>query len=309
MLPGTGYDDQIHLVRAADNDAIEAALASRRPLLVRGEPGVGKSQLALAAALDLERAFVRRVVDASTEPRDLLWEEDAVARLGDAQLIGAVGNAGEAAKLRRHLEPAHYVLPGPLWWALNWDRAATKANDSGVAPPPQAAGCDPKNGVVVLIDEIDKADAEVPNGLLEVLGNRSFQPHGLPERIEPGKEWPLIVLTTNEERSLPAAFVRRCVLHVIELPSDEELEPFLIARGQAHFPHTDPAVLAEAARQLVVDRRAARTQRHFPLPGQAEYIDLVRAIITLAPDNVAEQHRLLSRLSKLFLQKHRGLGR
>ena len=88
--------DQVHLFDQKDIDALAAAEASRRPLLVRGEPGVGKSQLAVAAAVALKRGFVQRVVDIRTEPQDLLWRYDAVARLADAQMLGAM--AGAAAK-------------------------------------------------------------------------------------------------------------------------------------------------------------------------------------------------------------------
>jgi MoxR-like ATPase len=93
------------------------------------------------------------------------------------------------------------------------------------------------------------------------------------------------MITTNEERSLPDAFLRRCLVLVLSLPEgDEALEKHLVARGQAHFPRANPAVLCEAAKQLIGDRHAAEQQHWRPLPGQAEYLDLVRAVLHLATE-------------------------
>ena len=110
--------------------ALNAALAACRPLLVRGEPGTGKSQLARAAAHSLGRPLVSQVVDARTTARDLLWTFDAVARLGTAQLLGALRSVVGTAEgaLERKLNERNFVRPGPLWWALDWKEAEMQAD-------------------------------------------------------------------------------------------------------------------------------------------------------------------------------------
>ncbi len=166
-----------HLFEHRELDAVNAALAAGRPLLVRGEPGSGKSQLARAAAKALGRAFVAKVIDARTEARDLLWTFDAVRRLADAQVLSARG-ARDAEAVEKELEELRYVTPGPLWWAFVWSRAVAPAEGIAVVPPPQMADVSPDNGVVVLLDEIDKADSSVPNGLLDALGQSKAHQSG-----------------------------------------------------------------------------------------------------------------------------------
>ena len=241
--------EQYHVFDRDSAQAIRAALASRRPLLVRGEPGVGKTQLAAAAAKVLKRPLVARVVDSRTESRDLLWTFDAVMRLADAQaassFLPARGRSGSGPgesstqqpsftkqDIRRALDVADYVRPGPLWWAFDWDSALYQSTRSGTTPPAHVKEDDPKNGRVVLIDEIDKADTDVPNGLLEALGAGQFTPQGRIEPVRIIEPFPLVVITTNEERVLPAAFVRRCFVLHLGLPMKQEaLIEFLIARG------------------------------------------------------------------------------
>ena len=127
---------------------------------------MGKTQLAAAAAMVLKRPLVSRVVDSRTEPRDLLWEFDAVQRLAEAQIAGTPAWRG---LLQSRLAVGKFVRPGTLWWGFDWNGAAEQARLTGseVLKPPD--GTDPRHGRVVLIDEIDKAEADVPNGLLEAL--------------------------------------------------------------------------------------------------------------------------------------------
>ena len=123
--------EPVHVWDRREIAAINAALAAKRPLLVRGEPGIGKSQLARAAAKSLGRTFVPCVVDSRTESRDLLWHYDAVARLADAQLMGALrcaddkGEGTESAKTQ--LAVRNYLQPRPLWWAFDWLNALAQA--------------------------------------------------------------------------------------------------------------------------------------------------------------------------------------
>jgi len=301
--------EQVHVFSQQEIDAIDAALAARRPLLVRGEPGVGKSQLARAAAVDLGRAYVQHVVDSRTESRDLLWHFDAVARLAAAQLKGALRETKAKCRSDFHQELAveNYLHPRALWWAFDWESARKQAIKARRPDePPQLPGCDPRNGCVVLIDEIDKAETDVPNGLLEALGAGRFTPQGLTEPVTATGEPPLVIITTNEERALPDAFIRRCLVLHLRLPDrDDELIAHLVARAEAHFDGADPALLREAAELLVQDRRKAEQEHWLPLPGQAEYLDLVRAVRDLGsePD---QQRDLLAKVSRYVLKKHPG---
>lgn len=297
----SGSSDRIHLFRAREIHAINAAMAAGRPLLVRGEPGVGKSQLARAAAKALGRAFVKHVVDAHTESRDLMWTFDAVKRLAEAQLAGALRDDVVAARMELAMD--RFLHPGPLWWAFDWQSAGCQARTAGVEPPAQRDGGAWENGSVLLLDEIDKAEAEVPNGLLDALGAREFTPlGGAPVRINGAA--PLVVITTNEERVLPDAFLRRCLVLHLGLPTKEdELIAFLVGRGRAHFPDLSLKLLRKAAGLLHTDRAEAIRRNQRPYPGQAEYLDLLRAVRGLA-GGTREGMRLLEVMRDYTLRKH-----
>ena len=305
---------RIHCFDDPDDDARQALLAAwgaNRPLLVRGEPGVGKTQLAEAAAFAMNRMFLTVTVDSRTESRDLLYTFDAVRRLAEAQLQGAL-QAAEDERLeerRAKLDAKRFVVPGQLWWAFDWQSAWTQAWDSNTPRVSTEENWKRSNGAVLLIDEIDKAEADVPNGLLEALGSREFQPPGGLHKVSQTGVAPLIVITTNEERSLPEPFLRRCVVLHLRLPGDdndlqnEELREFLVRRGQAHFPQADKAMLTLAATDLLKDRHAAFKAGIRPLPGQAEYLDLVRAVLATAPQDPVKQRANLIAFSKFILRK------
>jgi MoxR-like ATPase len=310
--------------------AINAALACGRPLLVRGEPGIGKSQLARAAAKALGRAFITHVVDARTESRDLLWHFDAIGRLAEAQAIGALqprletSGCDDAARkaqietaltaLRARLRVDRFLHPRALWWALNWESAAAQAavvSSLAAEQPPQPDGGDRQRGCVVLIDEIDKAESDVPNGLLEALGAGCFTPQGHAEPVTAVGPPPLVVVTTNEERALPDAFIRRCLVLHLALPREPEaLVARLIERGRTHFGDVDgrpqvlPEVLATAANLLADDRAEALRRQWRPLPGQAEYLDLVRAVVVQARGDLDRQAALIGQVANFVLRKH-----
>jgi len=290
-----GWPQQAHLFDDRSVWAVQAALATGRPLLVRGEPGTGKSQLARAAAHVLKWPLLCEVITSRSESTDLLWRFDAVSRLGEAQIQGSMTASGltKPEAIRSNLDPLNFLQPGRLWWALNWRSALAQAGKARCALPDgmPANGLEKDQGCVVLVDEIDKADADVPNGLLECLANQSFHVPYLSSPVARNADQPnpLVVITTNEERELPAAFLRRCLVLHYSLPREQgALKAWLIERGEAHFPQQKAAmkgdfgsVLAEAANQLILDRSTAQ-ETGLAVPGQAEYLDLLRAVFEIA---------------------------
>ena len=305
----------VHLLQPRERWAIEAAVAADRPLLVQGEPGVGKTQLAMAAAIKLNRPLISFTVDSRSESRDLLWTFDAVQRLAEAQVASAVCRSeDDLTALMKKIELANFVRPGPIWWALNWNSAEKHLGIGQTPPKKPEKDWSAKDSVVILIDEIDKADRDLPNGLLEVFGSRQFTPHGCTETVcrESGTKRPLMIVTTNRERSLPGAFLRRCLTLEMTLPpvlgdrgeelgKDAELAfiQYLTKRGRLHFPSAPPERLEKAARQIMDYRRTAERNQQLQKPGQAEFLDLLRAIHNLADrhdpdqvfDNVCELFR------------------
>jgi MoxR-like ATPase len=271
-------------------------------LLVRGEPGTGKSQLARAAAQALRRVLVSEVITSRTESHDLHWHFDAVARLGKAQAMAAAGQAN-GSSLDEHL----YLSPGPLWWVFDWEGAEGQRQSAVVkgkrpsAPP----GWKPDKGCVLLIDEIDKADSDLPNGLLESLGNGEFHVPYLdqPVKCRPELPPPLVVITTNEERELPPAFVRRCLVLQLDLPTGDGLIDFLVARGEAHFANKLSKDIYRKAAALVAKDRDSLINQGMVAPGQAEYLDLLRAVLDVAPD-AGPQEQALVDLQGFILDKN-----
>ena len=263
-------------------DALILAHAARRPLLVRGEAGSGKSQIARAAAQAMGGvALLVEVIHPRFEALDLLYRVDAVERLADAQL--------------QRLDESNekYVKHGRLWDAMDQVRKDE--------PSP-----------VLLIDEIDKADADVPNALLDVLGNRSFSVPALNHRIirAEGGRMPLMIITTNEERELPSAFVRRCVVLNVNPPTeDAAFIAWLVDRSRVHR-QLDITAAARllAAQQVLADRNVA-IAHGYPKVGLAEYIDLLTALHELtqgiaAKMRAAEQIKKIQQLSAYALVKN-----
>ena len=289
--------------------AVQAAFATGRPLLIRGEPGIGKSQVARATAQVLNRAFLYEVITARTEVTDLLWQFDAVARLGEAQVLNACGVKSEQA-VREALALEKFLIPGKIWWALNWEDAFNHVTDnhlSGFRKDTDKW----RNGCVLLIDEIDKADSELPNALLECFANTSFQVPNCGKTVmcHADQPAPLVVVTTNEERELPAAFLRRCLVLTMTFPGDSvKAKAFLIQRGKVHYktafstivPDFDD-VLEQAADMLLADR--ARTSG-VALPGHAEYLDLCKAAFTISLKNGEKGCDILERVRSYTLRKN-----
>lgn len=295
--------ESVHVFDRDSVEAINAAISAKRPLLIRGEPGVGKSQLARAAAVKLGRVFLSTVIDARTEARDLMWSFDAVTRLAEAQIQGALG-VREEATVRAKLSESRFLRPGPLWWAFDWMSAQEQTSEAGGTIPERPPEWTPSEGVVLLIDEIDKADGTVPNGLLEALGQGQFSCPGGRVVSWQRQEPPLVILTTNEERSLPDPFLRRCL--VLQLGWKEgELANRLVERGEAHFPppRCSRRVLETAAVMLLRDREVVAARSLAP-PGCAEYLDILRVLADRAPADEKSQLALLERVAKFALNKH-----
>jgi len=305
-LPKYGtLPEAVHVFDETSVEAINAALAAERPLLVRGEPGTGKSQLARAAATALHRAFLPFTVDARTEARDLLYSVDTVARLAEAQIVGHFPNAA-LIDVRAHLSEKRFTTPGPLWWVFAWESALEQEGRSGGAEPPWTPqGWKPEKGAVLLIDEIDKADSAVPNGLLEALGQGQFRtPWGDFVAASTDAAPPLIVLTTNEERALPDAFVRRCLVIQLGWPRERDaLIAAFVGRGRAHFPEADETLLRAAAEMVAADREIVAARGICP-PGGAEYLDLLRAVVRQWRDDPDAQRAGLDRIRAFALRKH-----
>ncbi len=294
----------VHIFTDKMIHAVNAAIASGRPLLIRGEPGVGKSQLAWATAVTLGRQFLSFTVDIRSEAQDMMWQFDAVRRLAEAQIVNARGLDSDA--IEETLAEKRFLHPGPLWWAFDWNTATDQAGVCGMSVPDLTLNADPvKNGSVLLIDEIDKAETDVPNGLLEALGSRRFAPLNKMNIVEAKEPFPLVMITTNEERALPNAFLRRCMVLHLEMPSGEiDFVDLLMKRGAKHFCQIDPEVQKIAAEQLFKDRREASAKHLLPLPGQAEFMDLLRALDLLQPEDKVKQKELLKQISEYALRKH-----
>ncbi|MEM7478118.1 MAG: AAA family ATPase [Planctomycetota bacterium] len=298
-----------HIFETQSVNAVNGALAAGRPLLVTGEPGVGKSQLALAVAAALKQPLVPFTVNSRTESTDLLWKMDAIRRLAEAQLCATLSTAGNADEIRSRMDESAFVDPGPLWWGFDWNNAKKHVQtclqirgkeipDDQVAIPD--SGGNPADGVVVLIDEIDKAESDVPNGLLEAFGNRSFTPLGCEQvKVTAERPMPLVIITTNRERVLPDAFIRRCLVLELTFPSKDEI----IKRGVARFGEQHQSLLEKAATQLLADRKQHSTP---PLPGLAEYLDLIRAVLELAKRQERDPESIVDELAAFTFRKQAG---
>ncbi|WP_197454482.1 AAA family ATPase [Stieleria varia] len=271
--------------------AINIALITGRPLLIEGPSGCGKSSLAVNVALSLGRRFYQHVVTNRSEAQELLWTTDNIRRLNDAQ-------ANQLLPL-----PA-YIEPGALWWAMDPDSASQRGSteplderwlpiDPDVFATAEHTSNGTASGAVVLIDEIDKADPDMPNGLLVPLGSLRFTVTPTMSLVA-ATEPPLVMITTNNERELPPAFLRRCVRLELPPPTTDTL----IEIAQAVDPNAgyDTAFLRKIAD--AVQRIHQSGDRSTPC-STAEYLDTVRACHEL---NLTADSADFERLTRIVLQ-------
>ncbi|MBS0564992.1 MAG: MoxR family ATPase [Proteobacteria bacterium] len=249
--------------------AVNASVALERPLLVKGEPGTGKTELARQVALSLGLPLVEWHVKSTTKAQQGLYEYDAVSRLRDSQL-------GDA---RVH-DVKNYIRKGKLWQAFEAD---TK--------------------VVLLIDEIDKADIEFPNDLLQELDRMEFHVYETAETIR-ARHRPVIVITSNNEKELPDAFLRRCFFHYIRFPDEETMKQIV----DVHFPGIKPALLAEALAQFYEIRETPGLKKK---PSTSEVLDWLKLLLAedLGPEDLKRDPRqLLPRLHGALLKNEQDVA-
>lgn len=224
--------------------AVNAAITLERPLLVKGEPGTGKTELARQVAQALGLPMIEWNVKSTTKAQQGLYEYDAVSRLRDSQL-------GEA---RVH-DVGNYIKRGKLWQAFS-------------AP----------SKVVLLIDEVDKADIEFPNDLLQELDRMEFHVYETGETIRAEKR-PIVIITSNNEKELPDAFLRRCFFHYIQFPDADTMRKIV----EVHHPAIKPALLTEALTQFYEIRDQQGLKKK---PSTSEVLDWLKLL--LAEDLTAD---------------------
>ena len=275
--------------------SINLALATGRPLLLRGAPGCGKSSVAYNVARVMKRRYYEMVITSRNEARELFWRFDAVRRLGDAQVYRAAqSEIGDALRLTwQSYYP--YIDPGMLWWVF--DRTSAKrrglpsdqklffqiATDPVIFEPKNVKDSTPS---VVLIDEIDKAEPDVPNNLLVALGSLEFYVEEIQRTIrfggEPSEnlsipELPLVLITTNEERQLPKAFLRRCIIHSFDPVETDEL---IDLANRYEGPKYKKIYEAVASAIKTITNESSSSRDPFKCSA-AEYLDAIRACMRL----------------------------
>lgn len=216
--------------------AVNAAIALSRPLLVKGEPGTGKTLLAEEIAQSLQTELISWHIKSTTRAQQGLYEYDAVSRLRDSQL-----------GVDKVHDIANYIVKGKLWEAFEADKP-----------------------VVLLIDEIDKADIEFPNDLLLELDRMEFYCYETRERVI-ARQRPVVVITSNNEKELPDAFLRRCFFHYIDFPDHETLVKIVAV----HFPELQSTLLNEALEVFMGLRQIDALKKK---PSTSELLDWIKLL-------------------------------
>ncbi|WP_269514025.1 AAA family ATPase [Brevundimonas subvibrioides] len=229
--------------------AVNAAVALERPLLIKGEPGTGKTVLAYEMATALKAPLITWHIKSTTKAHNGLYEYDAVSRLRDSQL-------GD----ERVHDVRNYLKPGKLWEAFT----------SPVRP-------------ILLIDEIDKADIEFPNDLLQELDRMEFFVQETGETIRAAVR-PIVVITSNNEKELPDAFLRRCFFHYIRFPDDETMKAII----DVHFPAIKPRLVSEALKTFYEIRDTPGLKKK---PSTSELLDWLKLLMVddVQPETLREK--------------------
>ncbi|MGM0481351.1 MAG: AAA family ATPase [Pseudomonadota bacterium] len=227
--------------------AVDAAVTLQKPLLLKGEPGTGKTRLAEELADSLGADLIQWSIKSTTKAQQGLYEYDAVSRLRDSQL----------GSEKVH-DISNYIRPGKLWQAFRAEQRP-----------------------VLLIDEIDKADIEFPNDLLHELDQMAFHVYETGEQIQ-AHQRPIVIITSNNEKALPDAFLRRCFFHFIQFPDEQTLAQI----AQVHFPDLQSQLLQEALEMFLELRDIPALKKK---PSTSELLDWIRLLV--AEDMTAEQLR------------------
>ncbi len=217
--------------------AVNAAITLERPILIKGEPGTGKTQLANEVAAALDRPLFEWHIKSTTKAQQGLYEYDAVARLRDSQL-------GD----EKVHDIRNYIVRGQMWEAF----------ESGVQP-------------ILLIDEIDKADIEFPNDLLHELDRMEFFVYETKEMVR-AKSRPIVIITSNNEKELPDAFLRRCFFHYIRFPDQETMAKIV----DVHFPGLKKSLLKEALEVFYDVRDVPGLKKK---PSTSELLDWIKLLL------------------------------
>ncbi len=236
----------------ATNDlkiAVNAAITLQRPLLIKGEPGTGKTVLAIEVAKALKAPLLEWHVKSTTKAAQGLYEYDAVSRLRDSQLGDARVN-----------DITNYIRKGRLWEAF-------------IAP----------ERPVLLIDEIDKADIEFPNDLLQELDRMEFHVYETGETVK-ARQRPIMIITSNNEKELPDAFLRRCFFHYIKFPDAETMRSIV----DVHFPGIKGRLVSEALRVFYDVRDVPGLKKK---PSTSELLDWIKLLLNedIGPETLREQ--------------------
>ncbi len=244
--------------------AVNAAITLERPLLIKGEPGTGKTMLAVEVAKALGRPLVQWHVKSTSKAQQGLYEYDAVSRLRDSQL-------GDP----RVQDIANYIKRGPLWEAFDSDTPA-----------------------VVLIDEVDKADIEFPNDLLRELVRMEFYVY-VTQQLVHARRRPAIIITSNNEKELPDAFLRRCFFHYIRFPDKETMERIV----DVHYPGIKKTLRREALEAFFEIREVPGLKKK---PSTSELLDWLKLLMAedISPDVLRsqDQHKIVPPLHGALLK-------
>jgi len=226
--------------------AVNAAITLERPLLVKGEPGTGKTELARQVATALKIPMIEWNIKSTTKAQQGLYEYDAVSRLRDSQLGDPKVN-----------EVKNYIKPGKLWQAFSAE-----------------------NRVLLLIDEIDKADIEFPNDLLQELDRMEFHVYETGELIK-ARQRPVVIITSNNEKELPDAFLRRCFFHYIRFPDAQTMAKIV----DVHFPGIKQNLVEAALSQFYALREAPGLKKK---PSTSEVLDWLKLLLAedLTPEDL-----------------------